>query len=198
MTTTQRYTNVARVLHWLTALIIVVMVGLGWYMTDLPKDAPKQAAFDLFDLGLYTWQLAEPGSPRMFYFNLHKSIGLSLFVLVLLRVLWRVTHTPPALLANYQAWERKLATAAHHTLYLLMVAIPLTGLLMSLNSKFGINWFGIHVLDGVDNKPLREQFAEFHEFGVNLLIVILILHVGGALKHHFIDKDATLERMSWK
>lgn len=198
MTATTRYTRVAIILHWLIALAIFFMIGLGWYMTDLPKDGPKQIAFDLFDLGMYSWQLSEPGSPRMFYFNLHKSVGLTLFALILFRVYWRVTHTPPAMLSSYKAWERKLATGTHHFLYLLMVAIPLTGLLMSLNSKFGINWFGMHVFDGVDNKDVRDTFEDLHGLGANLIIALIIVHIVGALKHHFLDKDATLSKMSLK
>ena len=198
MTATTRYNKVAIILHWLIALAIFFMIGLGWYMTDLPKDGPKQIAFDLFDLGMYSWQLSEPGSPRMFYFNLHKSVGLTLFALILFRVYWRVTHTPPAMLTSYKAWERKLATGTHHFLYLLMVAIPLTGLLMSLNSKFGINWFGMHVFDGVDNKEVRVTFEELHELGANLAIALIIVHIVGALKHHFLDKDTTLSKMSLK
>ena len=198
MTATTRYTRVAIILHWLIALAIFFMIGLGWYMTDLPKDGPKQIAFDLFDLGMYSWQLSEPGSPRMFYFNLHKSVGLTLFALILFRVYWRVTHTPPAMLSSYKAWERKLATGTHHFLYLLMVAIPLTGLLMSLNSKFGINWFGMHVFDGVDNKDVRDTFEDLHGLGANLIIALIIVHIVGALKHHFLDKDATLSKMTLK
>lgn len=198
MSSTQRYTKVAIILHWLIALAIFFMIGLGWYMTDLPKDGPKQIAFDLFDWGLYTWQLSEPGSPRMFYFNLHKSVGLTLFALVLLRLYWRITHKPPVMLTSYRVWERKLATGTHHLLYLLMIAIPLTGLLMSLNSKFGINWFGLHVFDGVDDKAMRHTYEELHEFGANLMVVLLIVHVLGALKHKFIDKDETMSRMSLK
>lgn len=198
MSSTQRYTKVAIILHWLIALAIFFMIGLGWYMTDLPKEGPKQIAFDLFDWGLYTWQLSEPGSPRMFYFNLHKSVGLTLFALVLFRLYWLITHKPPVMLSSYRVWERKLATGTHHFLYLLMIAIPVTGLLMSLNSKFGVNWFGLHVLDGADDKALRHTYEELHEFGANLLVVLLILHVLGALKHKFIDKDETMSRMSLK
>lgn len=198
MTNTQRYNKVAIILHWLIALAIFFMIGLGWYMTDLPKEGPKQIAFDLFDWGLYTWQLSEPGSPRMFYFNLHKSVGLTLFALVLFRLYWRITHKPPVMLSSYRVWERKLATGTHHLLYLLMIAIPLTGLLMSLNSKFGINWFGLHVFDGVDDKAMRHTYEELHEFGANLLVVLLIVHVLGALKHKLIDKDETMSRMSLK
>lgn len=198
MSSTQRYTKVAIILHWLIALAIFFMIGLGWYMTDLPKDGPKQIAFDVFDWGLYTWQLAELGSPRMFYFNLHKSVGLTLLALVLFRLYWRITHKPPVMLTSYRVWERKLATGTHHFLYLLMIAIPVTGLLMSLNSKFGINWFGLHLLDGVDDKAMRHTYEELHEFGANLMVVLLIVHVLGALKHKFIDKDETMSRMSLK
>lgn len=198
MTTTQRYTRVAIVLHWLIAIFIFAMLALGLYMVELPKEAPKQLAFDLFDWGLYTWQMSEPGSPRMFYFNLHKSVGLSLLALIVLRIVWRVTHRPPAMLSSYRPWERKLATGTHHLFYLLMVVIPITGLMMSLNSKFGINWFGIHLFDGVDNKSVRDTFEEMHEFATTLIMLLLVLHIGGGLKHKFLDKDATLTRMSFK
>ena len=198
MTNTQRYNKVAIILHWLIALAIIAMFALGWYMGDLPKDGPKTDAFDLFDLGLYTWHLDEPGSPRMFYFNLHKSIGFTLLWLVLFRVYWRVTHTPPAMLSSYTALERKLSTAVHHLLYLLMVAIPLSGVLMTLYSKFGLKWFGIEVFGGLDNAGLRDVFKEGHELFANIMLLAFILHVAGALKHRFVDKDQTMNRMSLK
>jgi cytochrome b561 len=145
MRSTQRYTKVAVILHWLIGLAIIAMFALGWYMGELPKDGPKQTAFDLFDLGIYTWQMAEPASARTLYFNLHKSLGFTLLWLILFRVYWRISHTPPAMLASYSAFERKLATGAHHLLYLLMVALPLSGVLMTLYSKFGLKWFGMEV-----------------------------------------------------
>ena len=82
-----RYTKTAVVLHWLIGIAIIGMLALGWFMSELPKEAPKQTAYDLFNLGVYTWQLAEPASPRTFYFNLHKSIGITLLALILLRIL---------------------------------------------------------------------------------------------------------------
>ncbi len=193
-----RYTKVAVILHGLIALGVFAMFALGWYMSEIPKDAAKQAAFDLFDLGVYTWQLAEVVSPRTFYFNLHKSIGVTLLVLIVLRILWRITHRPPAMLASYKAWERKLATGTHHVLYLLMVAMPVTGVLMALYSKYGLMWFGVDVFGGLDNKDLRDLFKEVHESVGVILLVAIILHIVGALKHKFIDKDDTLKRMSLK
>ena len=190
-----RYTTTAKILHWLIALGIFGMFALGWYMTDLPKEAPKQMAYDLFDWGIYTWQLAEEASPRTFYFNLHKSIGVTIFALIIIRILWRVTHKPPALLTTYKAWERKLATGAHHTLYLLMVALPLSGIIMAIASKYGIKWFGLAFIGGLDNKPLREVFVEVHEIIGIVILVVIIVHILGALKHKFIDKDDTLNRI---
>jgi cytochrome b561 len=190
-----RYTKTAKVLHWLIALGIFGMFALGWYMSDLPKDAPKQMAFDLFDWGIFTWNLAEEASPRTLYFNLHKSIGVTIFALVIIRILWRVTHKPPALLASYKAIERKLANGAHHLLYLLMVAMPLSGLIMAVNSKYGVKWFGLDFIGGLDNKPMRELFKEVHEIVGAVILLVIILHILGALKHKFIDKDETLNRM---
>ena len=96
--TSSRYTKTAVVLHWLIAIFLVGMFVLGWFMTDIPKEAPKQTAFDILNLGVYTWQVAEEASPRAFYFNLHKSLGITILALIAIRVLWRVTHKPPAFL----------------------------------------------------------------------------------------------------
>jgi len=190
-----RYTKTAVFLHWLIALGIFFMLALGWFMTDLPKEAPKQMNYDLFNLGVVTWDLVKAESPRAFYYNFHKSIGVTLLVLIAIRVLWRVTHKPPTPLASYKAWERKLSTGAHHFLYTLMVVIPVSGLIMSIGSKYGVKWFGIKIFSGLDSKPLREIFIQVHETAVIILFFILVLHIIGALKHKFIDKDDTMKRM---
>jgi len=193
-----RYTKTAVILHWLIAIGIFAMFALGWYMSELPKDAPKQIAYDLFDWGIYTWQLSEEASPRTFYFNLHKSIGVTLLGLIIIRVLWRITHRPPALLSSYKAWERKLATGTHHLLYLLMIAMPVSGLIMAVSSKYGVKWFGMDFIGGLDNTPLREAFKEVHEVIGAIILLVLILHILGALKHKLIDKDDTMKRMTLK
>lgn len=192
---TTSYTKTAKVLHWLIAIGIFGMFALGWFMSELPKEAPKQMAYDLFNLGVYTWNLTEEISPRTFYFNLHKSIGVTIFALILIRILWRITHRPPALLASYKAWESKLASGAHHLLYLLMVALPLSGIIMAIYSKYGIKWFGIELIKGLDNKDMRELFYEAHEIIGLIILLVIIVHIIGALKHKFIDKDDTLKRM---
>ncbi len=95
-----RYTKVAIILHWLIAVIILGMLALGWYAVSLPKEAPKVMSLDLFNWHLYTVQFAEATAPRSYYFNLHKSFGVTVFVLILLRIYWRVTHVAPALPAS--------------------------------------------------------------------------------------------------
>lgn len=191
-----RYTKTAISLHWLIAIAIFGMLALGFYMTGLPKEAPKQMAYDLFNWGIYTWQLTEEISPRTFYFNLHKSIGVTILALVIFRILWRITHKPPALLPNYKTWERKLATGTHHLLYLLMFAMPISGAIMAIFSKYGIKYFGVPLIKGLDNTPVREVFEQIHEFIAIVILVTVTLHIAGALKHHFIDKDDTLKRIS--
>jgi cytochrome b561 len=193
---TQRYTKTAIILHWLIGALIVFMFLLGWYMTELPKDADKVMSFDLFDLGIAQWNVAQEMSPRTFYFNLHKSLGVTILALVLFRIYWRLSHRPPALLSSLKAWERKLAAGGHHSLYLLMVLIPVAGIIMSLYSKYGLQWFGIKLLEGLDNKDLRETFAEVHELLGTAMLVVLAVHILGALKHRLIDKDDTMKRMS--
>ena len=191
----KKYTKIAIILHWLIAIAIGFMFYLGWFMEALPKDGTEALSYDLFDLGLYTWELTKEATPRAFYFNLHKSIGVTIFGLILFRIIWRFTHRPPALLDTMKSWEKKLATAAHHGLYLLMFLIPVSGIIMSVGSKYGIKWFGIKIIKGIDDSGLRELFYEFHKIFGLLILVVLFFHIIGALKHSFIDKDGTLRRM---
>ena len=193
--TFSQYNNISIFLHWLIAAGIVFMFILGWFMDSVPKDAAKSSTFDLFNMGLYVWELSKEVSPRSFYFNLHKSVGISLFALIILRILWRLTHKPPALLDSMKTWEKKLATGAHHGLYFLMVATPLAGIIMSISSKYGIHWFGIKLVGGIDNKASRELFYEFHEIFGLLILLILFFHIAGAFKHALVDKDGTIRRM---
>lgn len=196
MNDTVRYTKTAIILHWLIALLIIAMLALGFWMHELPKDAPKTASFDLFNLGIYTMTLPEPVSVRTFYFNLHKSLGVTVFAIILFRVFWRLTHVPPAFLSTMQAWEKRLADLGHKALYVLMLAMPLSGVVLSLYSKFGIKWFGIPLVPGLDNPALREVFTEVHETTAWLLIVLIVIHVAAAVKHKVVDKDGVLKRMS--
>lgn len=193
---TSRYTKTAVVLHWLIALCIFGMFALGWFMSDIPKEAAKQSAFDLFNWGVYTWNVPEAVSPRSFYFNLHKSFGVTIIGLIIIRILWRITHKPPAMLASYKVMERKLATGAHHLLYLLMVAMPVSGLIMAIYSKYGVKWFGVPFIKGLDNEAMRLVFKNAHGLIGYILFAMIAVHILGAIKHKIVDKDETMKRMS--
>lgn len=190
-----RYTKTAMLLHWLIALGIFSMFGLGWFMSELPKEAPEQLSYDLFNFGVFTWDLAKAATPRTFYFNFHKSIGVTILVLIVIRLLWRITHQPPALPASLKKWEVKLSKGTHHFLYLLMFAMPISGLIMAVSSKYGVKWFGIKILPGLDSETLRDVFHEAHEIIGIVLVCIVLLHIAGTLKHKFIDKNDILKRM---
>lgn len=193
--TVQKYSKSAIILHWLTALLIFALFGLGWYMTSLPQKAPKSTTLDLFNLGFYTMQFSEAISPRTFYFNLHKSLGITLLVLLALRMVVRIRQGYPAFPATMQAWEVKLAELTHRLLYVLMIAVVFAGFGTALYSKYGIRWFGLPVAAGLDNSGLRDIYREFHEVLGWTMLVIIVLHILAALKHKFVDKDKVMDRM---
>ena len=197
-TASTKYTKTAIILHWLIGFGIIFMFLLAWYMTDLPKEAAKAMSFDLFDLGIYTWQLSEEASPRSFYFNLHKSIGITLLGLIAFRIFWRITPPAPALIKTMKAWEKKLANATHHSLYLIMVLLPVSGATMALYSKYGIKWFGVTLAEGLGNETVRDFFKETHEIIGIVLLALLGLHVLATIKHTFVNKDGTFKRMTFK
>ena len=168
------YTRTAKSLHWLMAVLLIGLLALGFYMHDLPLSPEK--------LKLYAW---------------HKWAGVSAFLLVLVRLAWRIGHPPPALPASMSRPMQLAAHAGHGLLYVLLIAIPLTGWLMSSAKGFQTVWFGVLPIPDLlgKDKETGELLALVHK-SLNLLFVAAILgHVGAALKHHFIDKDGLLDRM---
>lgn len=170
----QHYTSTAKLLHWLLALLIFGLLGLGFYMTSLRLSPTK--------LQLYSW---------------HKWAGISVFVLSILRLLWRYRHRPPALPANMGQLEALAAHAGHALLYLLCLAIPISGWLMSSAKGVPTVWFGVLPLPDLvaKNETLGDLLLTLHQ-GLNLLLIVTILgHVAAALKHHFYNQDEVLRRM---
>ena len=174
MTSSTRYTPIAIVLHWLLALAIVGAFGVGVYMADLP--------FSPMRLKLYNW---------------HKWAGVTILALSALRLLWRLTHRPPADLPM-PVWQARAAHGVHVLLYLAFFAVPLTGWAMSSAKGYPIVWFGVLPLPDFVPKDhdLGELLEEVHGALAWGLAALVLAHVAAALKHQFIDRDGLLARMS--
>ncbi|MFA7669975.1 MAG: cytochrome b [Burkholderiaceae bacterium] len=170
----QRYSSTAIFLHWLVALGLVGTFMLGFYMEGLPLSPNK--------LKLYSW---------------HKWAGMSLLVLIVVRLAWRLSHRAPELPSSMGPAARFLAHAGHWLLYALMLAIPVSGWLMSSAQGFPVVWFGVLPLPDLVSKDaaLGALLQNVHVILNYTLLVVVIGHVAAALQHHFIKKDTVLARM---
>lgn len=169
-----RYTNTAIALHWLVAVLIVAAFPLGLYMADMALSPLKLKLF-----------------------SYHKWLGVTIFLLALIRLAWRGTHTPPPLPATIPFWQRRAAHGIHHLLYLLLLVIPLSGWLMSSAKGFQTVYFGVLPLPDLigKDKALADLFQQVHETLNPTLALLVLGHVGAALKHHFVERDGILARM---
>ena len=169
-----RYTFTAIAFHWLLALAIVLAFSLGWYMSDLPFSPT-----------------------RVKLFNWHKWAGISILALSALRLLWRLTHRPPALPAGMAVWQVRASHLSHFAMYLLFFAVPLAGWAYSSATGLQIVWFGVLPLPDFvpKDKALADTLKEVHAVLAWTLAVFVVLHVAAALKHHFVDRDGLLGRM---
>lgn len=173
-TTATRYTGTAMGLHWLAAALIVVTFGLGWTLVDM-EFSPQKVRW-------LSW---------------HKWLGITLLGLSALRLAWRLTHPPPPLPATVPVWQQGAAHAVHILLYGLMFAIPLSGWLFSSAKGIPVVYLGLLPLPdliGADER-LADRLRALHEWLNYALFAAVMAHVGAALKHHFIERDAVLARM---
>jgi cytochrome b561 len=167
-----RYSGTAVALHWILAILIALTTAIGWRMMLTEH---------------------EPGSEQLF--DLHKSIGLVIAAFVVVRVLWRVAHRPEPRPGG-GTWETKLASVTHALLYVLIVALPITGYLGGSYSKAGVLWFGLATPRwATPDHDTAEQFFTVHGVLLWTLVPLVAFHVAGALKHLLIDKDGTFRRM---
>jgi cytochrome b561 len=167
------YGTTAKSLHWVMFVLIAAAFGVGFWMVDLP--------------------LAQ----RIRTVPLHKSIGVTILAFALLRLAWRLTHAPPPLPGSVPAWERRAAHTAHWLLYALMVAVPVSGWLMSSALGVATVPFGLARLPDLleRDRELGETLKIVH-FALNkTLLALVLLHVAAALKHYLVDRDGVLERM---
>lgn len=173
-TKSHSYGKPAIALHWIIAILIIGMILLGYYMADIPKGTPGRA----------------------FYFNLHKSFGVMAGVLILLRLIWRLTHRAPPLPGSMPRWEASAAKWSHRLLYLCMVLQPTVGYLSSSFNKYGVKFFGLPLPQwGWENPYLRDLFGDAHEIIGAILATLIVIHVLAAFKHLLIDRDGIFQRM---
>lgn len=168
------YTPTAKLLHWLVAGMIVVQ----FILAQLAENAPS----DLRELAL----LAN-----------HKSVGITILVVAIVRIAWRLLNAPPSLPATMPRWQIRASAISHWSLYALLFAVPITGWLMSSASAYSVSWFNLFQLpDFVSPNPeLKDVFEETHEILAKLLLIIASVHILAALKHAVIDKDDVLNRI---
>lgn len=180
----QRYTAVAIALHWAIALLIIGLIAVGWIMDAMPGG---------------------PGSPKTAIIQLHKSFGITVLLLSIARIIWRIMNPPPPEPAMPAA-QAFLARAVHVLLYILMIAMPLTGWIMASAERelhdtrffytFEMYVPGIPGLPAETRKPLAENFEFLHHNLAWVIVGLLVLHVAGALKHQLVDKDGLLARIA--
>jgi cytochrome b561 len=170
-----RYTNVAVALHWLIAILVVVQLTLGWSMIEIPR---------------------EPVGVRAYWFNLHKSIGITIALLALLRLGWRRRHPAPPLPATVPLWQRRAAAASHALLYTCLIGMPLIGFLGSTFSGYPIKYFGITLPQwGYKSDELKSFFSALHLGLAWVFMTLIALHVSAAFKHLLVERDAVFWRM---
>ena len=177
-----RYTTVAITLHWLIAALIVTIATLGLIMVNV-KLAP------IWQFRLYQW---------------HKSIGITILLLAMVRLVWRLAYPAPPLPAEMPRLERQAASSAHWVLYGLMLGLPLVGWALVSASPYNIPtvlygvipWPHLPVLPGLSNKAAVEHVLKgVHAYGAFVLIGVVVLHAAAALRHHLVIRDDVLRRM---
>jgi cytochrome b561 len=174
MSPSERYSPTAIVLHWLIAIVVLVQIGWGWWMQGIPK---------------------QPVGPRVDAFNLHKSIGLTILALMVLRLLWRIWHRPPPL-PPMPVWQARLAHATHITLYVALFVMPIAGYLGSVFSGYPVKYFGVTLPAwGWKDAALKDFMSAVHFATSWVLAGAIALHLAGALKHWILDRDTLVARM---
>lgn len=172
--TKETYGYIARAFHWVMALIVLSLLGVGFYMSDL-----------------------EPNPFKFQIYGLHKSFGLLLLFLAVCAVFWRVTGGRPEKLLTHKNWEKILSKVTQIILYVLLVAMPLSGWFMSSAGGHPVSFFGLFEMWSplAKDKAVQGLFKELHEIFAFALLGLISLHIAGALKHHIVDRDTTLTRM---
>jgi len=170
-----RYTPLAQALHWITALLMFSTVPLAWVMVNLPSTA----------------HIAD----RLF--TLHESIGLTILIIVAIRLIWRSRHPAPPLPSNFARWDRLLAQASHWLLYVILLGMPLSGYLMNAAGGYPIGFYWLFDVPGLPKTPALANLGFWLHvvIGQWCVYVLVILHVTATAWHVAVRRDGVLERM---
>jgi len=170
----ERWGPVSQALHWLIVILILVMAYLGLTMVDLPATPHK-----------------------VFVFMLHKSVGITILVLVTLRLGWRLYAGTPDRLPGIPTWQSRIASLTHAALYLLLFALPISGWVVNSSTGFPLRWFNLLNLPAIATKSesLHAISTTVHEALFWTLAVLALVHAAAAIYHHLFQRDATLARM---
>jgi cytochrome b561 len=172
--TQKRYSMGAMVLHWVIAIAVIA----NWRIAEGAEHASREAAGAI---------MAQ-----------HKALGMTILALSLLRLVWRLAKRPPPLAVTLQPWEAKLARLVHTIFYVLLIGLPLGGWLANSMYGQGVDVFGLFTIPALpapQDKDLGHEIFEVHGALAHVMLLLVALHVLGALKHHFLDKDGNLYRM---
>ena len=179
---TMSYNAVAKSLHWIIALLILCLLVMGWTMDDIPN-----------------------GPDKFWVFQLHKSFGITVLLLSVFRLVWRIMHRAPPLPVGTPKWEIGAAHMTHALFYVMIIGMPLSGWAMVSASALNIptmlygvvHWPNMPIISTMENKKhIGHLFGEMHELGGFVMAGLIALHVGAALKHHFISRDDIVLRMA--
>ncbi|MGB0466866.1 MAG: cytochrome b [Pontibacterium sp.] len=173
MNTYSKFSKLTVILHWLIAFAMIGSLAFGLYLEELPRSPDKGALI-----------------------GLHKSVGLLILLFALYRVIHRLRNPLPQPLTVSPHWQQKLATAVHFVLLAGTLLMPVSGIIMSVGGGYPVGLFGLELIAaGEGHELLSNAGKAMHGLGGKLLILAIVLHIAGALKHHFIDKDGILKRM---
>ena len=171
--TTRSWGSLSKVFHWLIVLLIINQ----WWIAERADDLKGLAKLEAL--------------------GTHKSFGMTILMLAVLRLLWRLMNPTPELTSETKPWERALARISHVLLYALIFAMPLTGWMMSSAKNYPVSWFKLFQFPDLV-APAEQTFHQMHDVHhllFKVLVGVALLHVAGALKHHFIDRNDVLKRM---
>jgi cytochrome b561 len=169
-----RYSSVAMLLHWVIAIAVIV----NWRLAEAFEHAAD--------------------ADKLYWINQHKALGITILILSLARLGWRYFRPPPPLASGLVGWERTLARTVHTIFYVLLIGLPIGGWLASSFGDYPITIFGLMdwpLLPVGKNESLGHQVAELHATGGTILLLLIVLHVLGMLKHTLVDRDGNLFRM---